>query len=65
MSKPSIQSLFSKSDISTDPWKDLKKNEFKWHNTVALRKFPGHYMTFLEPLEVGKEMHKTGEFTSN
>ena len=50
--------------ITTDTWEDLKKNEFKWHNLVASTKFPGHYMTFLESLEVGKEMHKTSKVTN-
>ena len=51
--------------IATDAWEDLKEIEFKWHNPAVSTKFPGHYiLTSLESLEVGKEMHKAGKFTS-
>ena len=32
---------------------------------MASTKFPGHYMTFLESLEVDTQLHKTGEFTDD
>ena len=51
--------------IATTAWEDLKKNDFKWYNPMASTKFPGHYMTFLESLEVDTQLHKTGEFTDD
>ena len=49
-------SYFSSHPIrASKMWEFLRKKEFKWFNPVPSTTHPGHYLTFLEVLQLDKK----------